>query len=287
MPHFSDQFDKEDPLEFRLPGLFGLWPIQCLQQCRDLLAGWSSEQIYITACALEKAIENQALHSQIHGVSPATRTLKQNIALMPDEWLNDTKKFRHVYGDLNFWMEARGAIDDARFSFMPGTTQAEALAVLALWKLVDSLREIYPNGMKLSSPDTPGNQDWQESAAANAMEAMVATTIAIQKKFESKLIAAAAQQAALQAQLAIKERVSNRHSKGAIEGHAKLTGGAKARTLQLATEKQFRFYSTACKYIQPKLASEIKCFVEVETVKRWLKEAGWTPTKRDNSKPKA
>lgn len=287
MSYFSDQFDREDPHTFKYPDLFGLWPDQCLQECRLLLIGLSRDDIRSMAEAIEQTIEDRTLDGIARGISTKAKSKKQDVMSLPPTWQTDTHKLRAACGDLNLWLDISNGADAP--CPIPETTEAEALAVLAIWKFVDSKTALVPQQVKFRWPEAhpPVQVSPLEAAAALAMEAMAATKIAVQKKLEGKLIAAAVQEVALKAQLAIKDMVSKRHSKGAKEGHAKLNGKAKARAIQIANASQFVTYTSACNFIKPRLESELKCFVEPRTICGWLKASGWAPIKRGSSKPKA
>lgn len=289
MSHFSDQFDLEDPFDFEYPEIFGNWPELCSQECRDLLRNLSIDKLRSIACSIERAIEAWGSDKHVCGAPPVpTGYQNNNIDVTLTSWPAIRNSLRVNLGALYVWQLAVfDAKENNRALFVPGTNEAEALAVLAIWKLIDSKNAMRPRTDESGRPEAHPSKERRLAVAASlAMQAMAAAKMAVHKQMEGKLIAAAVQDAASQTQLAIKEKVSKRHSKGAIDGHEKLTGNAKARAIQIANARQFATYVAACSDIKPKLESELKCFVELRTITKWLKASGWTPAKRDSSNPK-
>lgn len=301
MAAFTDQFQRRNPLTFNAFPLMSMWPRQIAWEARQLLAGRTCEELVDIARAVDGMIAEEAIRS-IERLSDSTADADGTNPKTSSTYVDFSDaagvgRIRLEHGDVNL-LEA---IEDP--VWREGFAPHEAFAVLALWKIVDcydlassSVGSLLADILVIEGePYQPAQlaakgartakkeQNARNYAAAEAIEAMRACTIAAQFKRQDQLVQDMRGMTvdAVQARLALEASLRKQEARERAQRSADARWGKKsldeARALEMAKARKYATRIGAARSIADDLEKDDKSFYTAETVDSWLKKAGWKP----------
>ena len=286
---YNDQLKRHDPFKFHPPNYFSPWADRLLIELRQHL-----KELGQNARSIRKTVQLLDLHL----IATAEFALKNSAArqTLAVHCEDETQKKKFL--DAKSVDQLRSAISDFDLKIginfhashlidiPPGWYDIDLfvkIAALSLWKMAEAVEAF---GDVEPSPEST------RRATKFALESIAAANLAIairdsdtELKREISNLGATSQQAAQEEAKAGAARVSERNSKSAADGHASRTAEAKRLLIQLVNGKSFYFYSTAAKCIDKAFQANNMHF-EINTIKKWLKESGWKPLKREGVQAK-
>lgn len=280
MAAFTDQFERRRPLRFVVPGVINFWLQQAAWEARSILRQRSEEDVVGIARAIEQIVSQYAERLTAPDAAHAAAETAKLMAVAggPDE-------ARHHHGDLNLY-RAAGGISALIGHLQKGVdpTEAEALAVLALWKIVDALDALSAPRRKVAQPSDAQLKAALYQASPYAIEASRAAAAAVELHIEARRKQAG--QTAIdelmadwqQQQEKMRSEAASKRGQMMAKGRHAATYRARDAVLAWVADKRFESRLAAARKAVEYLATlpdVDPC--QVEAVDGWLKKAGWKP----------
>jgi hypothetical protein len=263
MAAFTNQFTTFDPFNLPSRSDFFYWPEQIASEAGSLLAGRSRDWLNSIATQVEGVVRRFAKSSVLPDRGP-----KQAHALFAQSVLRSGEVRRDSYGDVNIFLACHSLHDWKSESVL--SESWERFAVLALWKVVDAnaaldglLRD--PSGEFMQRNKKVAQMNF---AGGHAIEAMRALQTA-------------------QVSLSEATALADQNRRNGVRANPNSEAN-RLRALEMADELPFRSMNKAAEHIALCLVKNttkrgIDTYYTTEWIKRWLREATWTP--RHKRKP--
>ena len=286
---YNSQLKRHDPFKFHSPNYFSPWADRLLIKLRQHLKvrGQNSASIRKTVQLLDRHLNAIAEFALVDSAARKALAVHCEDEAQKQKLLGakSVDQLRSAISDFDLQtgiaFQAQHLVDTP-----PGWYEIDPfvkIATLSLWKMAEAVEAFGDIEPSPESARTATKFALESIAAANLAIAISDSDIELQHEISN--LAATSQQAAQEEAEAGAARVSKRNSKSASKGHASQSAEPKRLLKQWVDGKLFYSYTTAAKSADTVFQANNIHF-EIGTIKKWLKEAGWKPSKRDGAKGK-
>ena len=292
MAAFTDQFDRQNPLEFS-PSLtiLGTWPLQIATEAKNLLKGRTLSEVKAIATAVDSVILEGVRKAMLTHPDFEPSDIQSGLVTLEDLPQECVNTIRLEYGDLALFNAAGGYKGIAQSSFRPDFKfhDHQAFAAFSLWKLLDafdSLTRVYGVGsdgkMKFDSLAPSTIYYAFDIGAGAVIEASTACATAAQLRVQAETVKAFHETTNETFLARLAEDVQRRTEEKSVQTSAAAKERWKDRdrhremAVSFAVARPFRTRAEAArqtqKFLQETAGGDV---YTVKTVDDWLAADGW------------